>query len=107
MRKRVNTLLSGSSLPADDPGLLRELAMLADKRDITEEIDRLDSHLTAMAEALDDEGAVGRQLDFVLQEIGREVNTIGSKANDARITDRVVRCKSGVERLREQAANIE
>jgi uncharacterized protein (TIGR00255 family) len=107
MRKRVDALLTGSTLPADDPGLLREMALLADKRDITEEIDRLDSHLVALAEALDDEGAVGRQLDFLLQEIGREVNTIGSKANDARITERVVRCKSGVERLREQAANIE
>jgi len=107
MHKRVGALLSGSQLPSDDPGLLRELALLADKRDITEEIDRLDSHLVAMAEALDDDGAVGRQLDFLLQEIGREVNTIGSKANDARITERVVRCKSGVEHLREQAANIE
>jgi uncharacterized protein (TIGR00255 family) len=107
MRKRVTALLAGASVPADEPGLLRELAMLADKRDITEEIDRLDSHLVAMAETLDETGAVGRHLDFLLQEVGREVNTIGSKVNDARITARVVRCKSGVERLREQAANIE
>lgn len=107
MQKRVATLLAGTEVPANEPGLLRELAMLADKRDITEEVDRLDSHLVAMADALDDKGAVGRQLDFLLQEIGREVNTIGSKVNDARIAERVVRCKSGVERLREQAANIE
>jgi len=107
MRKRVNAMLAGTSLPADEPGLLRELAMLSDKRDITEEIDRLDSHLVAVAESLDEGGAVGRQLDFLLQEIGREVNTIGSKASDAKITERVVSCKGGVERLREQAANIE
>lgn len=107
MRKRLSTLLSGSAVSAQDPALLRELALLADKRDITEEIDRLGSHLDAMSHALQDKGAVGRQLDFLLQEIGREVNTIGSKANDVRITERVLRCKSGVERLREQAANIE
>jgi uncharacterized protein (TIGR00255 family) len=112
MRERLARLLStrasGNGVPAaEDPALLRELALLADKHDITEELDRLQSHLEALAEALASGEPVGRQLDFLLQEVGREVNTVGSKASDARIAARIVRAKSAVEKLREQAANIE
>jgi uncharacterized protein (TIGR00255 family) len=92
---------------ANDPALLRELALLADKHDVTEELDRLDSHLVALAGLLDSKQPAGRQLDFLLQEVGREVNTIGSKAADARIAARIIQAKSVVEKLREQAANIE
>ena len=74
---------------------------------MTEELDRLDSHLAALAELFGSSEPAGRQLDFLLQEVGREVNTIGSKASDARIAARIVRAKSVVEKLREQAANIE
>lgn len=106
LRKRLSHLLDGRSLPADDPSLLREVALLADKTDVTEELDRLASHLDAVRETLASEGAVGRQLDFLLQEVGREVNTVGSKCSDVTITRAVVSMKACVERLREQAANV-
>jgi uncharacterized protein (TIGR00255 family) len=109
LRRRLELLLEGRQTPTgdDDPTLARELALLADRSDVTEELDRLASHLESLAEALDAGGAVGRRLDFLLQEVGREVNTIGGKSSDVRIAERVVRCKSSVEKLREQAANIE
>ena len=109
LRERVAALLAGvpGGLPADDPGLRRELALLADRHDITEELDRLESHGVALRAALDADEPVGRQLDFLLQEVGREVNTIGSKAGAAALVERVVTMKSVVERLREQAANVE
>ncbi len=107
LRRRLAALLDGSPVPADDPALRRELALLADRNDVTEELDRLRSHVAALAGALQARDPVGREIDFLLQEIGREVNTIGAKANDAAITGRVVRAKSVVEKLREQAANIE
>lgn len=106
LRKRLAVLLDGRSVPADDPALLREVALLADKTDVTEELDRLASHLTAVAETLAADGAVGRPLDFLLQEVGREVNTVGSKCADASTTRHVVAMKACVERLREQAANV-
>ena len=104
--RRVADLLGGALAP-DDPGLRRELALLADKADITEELDRLDSHLAALREALAAGEPVGRHVDFLLQEVGREVNTTGAKSGDARLVARVVLMKGCVERLREQAANIE
>jgi uncharacterized protein (TIGR00255 family) len=107
LRKRVGALLDGRPLSADDPALLREVAVLADRGDVTEELDRLHSHLTALAAALDAREPVGRRLDFLLQEVVREINTIGSKCSDARITAQVVTAKTAAERLREQAANIE
>jgi len=112
MRERLARLLERRQGPnpapgAEDPALLREVALLADKHDVTEELDRLKSHVDALAEALASGEPVGRQLDFLLQEVGREVNTVGSKASDARIAARIVKAKSAVEKLREQAANIE
>ena len=111
MRERLGRLLerrTANAVPgAEDPALLREVALLADKHDVTEELDRLQSHLQALSEALASGEPVGRHLDFLLQEVGREVNTVGSKASDARIAARIVKAKSAVEKLREQAANIE
>lgn len=107
LRERLAALLDGRPLEADDPVLAREVAVLADRTDVTEELDRLASHVEALERMLDGRGAVGRELDFQLQEVGREVNTIGSKCNDAAIARSVVAMKSGVEKLREQAANIE
>lgn len=106
LRKRVAELLDGTRLDDDDPALARELALLAQKADVTEELDRLASHITALREACEAEGSVGRTLEFLLQEVGREVNTVGSKSNDVRLTERVVAMKGCVERLREQAANV-
>jgi uncharacterized protein (TIGR00255 family) len=112
MHQRLGKLLArhaeGHGAPAaNDPALLREVALLADKHDVTEELDRLDSHITALDELFDSKDPAGRQLDFLLQEVAREINTVGSKSADARIIERTVAAKSVVERLREQSANIE
>ena len=107
LRKRLGALLDGQPLSSDDPLLLREVAALADRTDVTEELDRLASHVAAFGDSLDKDGAVGRELDFLLQEMGRELNTLGAKSTDGVVSERVVRLKGCVERLREQVANIE
>lgn len=105
MKLRVEKLL-GSDTP-DLPRLFQELAVYADRGDITEEIVRLDSHMIQFEQTLNSIEPVGKTLDFLLQEIGREVNTIGSKANDAEIAGQVVLMKAELERIREQVQNVE
>lgn len=105
MKIRVEKLL-GSEIP-DPSRLYQELAVYADRGDITEEIVRLDSHMIQFEQTLDRAESVGKTLDFLLQEIGREVNTIGSKANDAEIAGHVVQMKAELERIREQVQNVE
>jgi uncharacterized protein (TIGR00255 family) len=83
------------------------LAIYADRGDITEEIVRLDSHMIQFEQTLNRAESVGKTLDFLLQEIGREVNTIGSKANNAEIAGHVVHMKAELERIREQVQNVE
>lgn len=106
---RVEELLSNSGQKADlkPSDLAREVALLADKLDISEELSRLASHLSQFDDLLDQGGGIGRKLEFLIQELLREVNTIGSKANDAQIAQWIVEAKTHVERLREQAANVE
>ena len=104
--KRIAAALPGSDLAADDR-LLKEVALFADKADVTEELVRLDSHFRQAEDALKAGGVVGRALDFLVQEMGREINTIGSKANDAEIARRVVAAKAELERFREQVQNVE
>ena len=105
MKLRVEKLL-GSETP-ELSRLHQELALYADRGDITEEIVRLDSHMIQFEQTLDSIEPVGKTLDFLLQEIGREVNTIGSKANDAEIAGQVVLMKAELERIREQVQNVE
>ena len=105
MKIRVEKLL-GSEIP-DPPRLYQELAVYADRGDITEEIVRLDSHMIQFEGTFSRTESVGKTLDFLLQEIGREVNTIGSKANDAEIASHVVHMKAELERIREQVQNVE
>jgi uncharacterized protein (TIGR00255 family) len=105
MKERVEKLL-GAEAP-DVPRLHQELAMYADRGDITEEIVRLDSHMLQFEQQLNRAESVGKTLEFLLQEMGREVNTIGSKANDAIIAGHVVHMKTELERLREQVQNVE
>lgn len=93
--------------PDDQERLLKEVALFADRSDITEELTRLESHFVQFAASLTRGEPVGRMLDFLAQEMNREVNTIGSKANDATIAHEVVRLKAELERIREQAQNIE
>lgn len=94
-------------LPADDPQLLREIAIWADRSDISEEIVRLDSHLKHVEGMLQESKPVGRSLDFLCQEMFREINTIGSKANEAAISRQVVHFKTELESIREQVQNVE
>ncbi len=105
MQKRVEKLLGGA-LP-DANRLNQELAVYADRSDISEELARLDSHLTQFEGGLKSREPVGKTLDFLLQEMGREVNTIGSKANDADLAMHVVRMKGELEKIREQVQNVE
>jgi len=104
--KRISAALPESDL-AGDERLLKEIALFADRSDITEERVRLDSHLKQADSLLKTGGVVGRTLEFLIQEMGREINTIGSKANDGQITRQVIAFKAELERIREQNQNIE
>ncbi|MBA4138199.1 MAG: YicC family protein [Opitutus sp.] len=97
----------GLELDLNDERVLKEVALFADRADVTEEITRLRSHLGQLKDLLRSEGEVGRKAEFILQEIGREVHTIGSKANDLAISQRVIECKNELERVKEQIANVE
>lgn len=92
---------------SSDERLLKEVAIFADRADITEERVRLSSHLDQAEALLATGGTVGRKLDFLVQEMGREINTIGSKANDGEISRRVIDFKAELERVREQIQNLE
>ena len=98
---------AGLTLDLNDERVLREIALFADRCDISEELTRLRSHLEQLAALLRSSGEIGRKADFILQEIGREVNTIGSKANDLAISQAVIELKNELERIREQIANVE
>lgn len=91
----------------DDNRIIMEVALFADKSNITEELVRFESHIQQFRKAMEESEAVGRKLDFLIQEMNREVNTIGSKANDLLITNMVVEIKSELEKMREQVQNIE
>ena len=105
LKKAVAELAAGAQV--DQQRLAVEIALMADRVDITEELVRLRTHLAACRETLAGEGAVGRRLGFLAQELLREVNTIGSKANDAAITQTVIAMKGELEKLREQLENLE
>ncbi len=105
LARRVQELAVG--VPVDEGRLATEVAVFADRSDITEEITRFRSHLTQFRDTLASDGAVGRMLEFIVQELGRETNTMGSKANDLEITRRVIAVKGELESLREQIQNVE
>lgn len=105
LRARVAEL--GSPLPPDDPSLAREIAIFADKCDVSEELTRLAAHFDHVAALFDSPEPAGRKLDFLAQEMHREANTIGSKANDAEIAAAVIEAKALVEIFREQVQNLE
>jgi uncharacterized protein (TIGR00255 family) len=105
LRERVADLLDGRPL---DPGRLeQEVALLAERGDVAEECDRLQSHLAQFQTTLKQSGPQGRRLDFLLQEMHREVNTMGAKSADAALAHEVVGLKTSIERLREQVQNLE
>lgn len=98
---------AGLELNVEDERVLKEVALFADRCDVTEELTRLRSHLDQFEKLLKSDGEIGRKSEFILQEIGREVNTIGSKANDLTISRAVIELKNELERIREQIANVE
>ena len=105
LRSAVAELLDQRAV--DESRLLQEIAFLAEKLDVTEELVRLDAHLAAADKALGGDRPVGKHLGFLAQELGREINTIGSKANDATMQHAVVEMKGELERFREQLENLE
>ncbi|MBE3139374.1 MAG: YicC family protein [Thermoplasmata archaeon] len=105
LTERIKELTAGHAL--DDIRLAQEVALLAEKSDITEEIVRLQSHISQFVSLLQSDEAEGKKIDFLLQEMNREINTIGSKSNDFEITRQVIEVKSELSKLREQAQNIE
>ena len=105
MKQRLRSLLEGVEL--DESRLLHEAAILADRADVTEELERLSSHVQQFGELLDRDEPVGRRIDFLLQEMNREANTVGSKSADVEIAHLVVELKSEIEKMREQGQNIE
>jgi len=98
---------AGFDLEPNDERLLKEVAFFADRSDVSEELTRLESHLAQFAHHLRKDEPVGRTLEFIVQEISRELNTLGAKAGDAEISRHVVACKSEVEKIREQIQNLE
>ncbi|HEX8493228.1 MAG TPA: YicC/YloC family endoribonuclease [Pyrinomonadaceae bacterium] len=109
LQKRIAELLArdGQSIEVDQGRLSQEVAYLADRSDISEEIARLRSHLTQFRDALDSEGETGKRLDFLLQELNREANTVLSKSTDMEIKEAGLAIKAEVEKLREQVQNVE
>lgn len=104
---RVNRALAELNVSVDPADLIKEIALFADRADISEETVRLRSHIEQFTAAIDLPESSGRKLEFIAQEMGREVNTIGSKANDSEISQRVVEMKTALERIREQVQNVE
>lgn len=107
LRKRAAELAGLSEMQIDGESLAREVAFIAEKCDIAEELTRFDSHLNQFEETLAEEGPAGRKLDFLAQEMFREANTIASKTQDSDISAVVVTIKTAVDRIKEQAANLE
>ncbi|WLR52287.1 YicC/YloC family endoribonuclease [Bacillus tianshenii] len=104
--KKVEDFLAGT-IEMDEGRILTEVAIFADKADIAEELTRLKSHLHQFRTTFSTDGSVGRKLDFLCQEMNREMNTIGAKANDVAISQQVVEMKSTLEKIKEQVQNIE
>jgi len=107
LEERLKALLQGQSVSADPQLVAREVAVFAERSDVTEELDRLQSHEAEFEKLLGRGGAIGRELEFLVQEMGREVQTIGSKLQDGALLAQVREAKASVERLREQVANFE
>jgi len=97
----------GLEIDVDDVRLTKEIALFAERSDFSEELSRLESHLDQFIATANREEAIGRTLEFIAQEIGRELNTLSAKANDAEVSQIVVHCKAELEKIREQVQNVE
>lgn len=105
MKDKIGKLIEGKEM--DESRLIQEAALVAERSDVTEEIVRIRSHLGQMAELLGSDVPVGRKMEFILQEINREINTVGAKGNDLRVSKNVIEVKSELEKIREQIQNVE
>jgi len=107
LKERIEKVLAEQGLPLADTNFVRELAVYTDRCDISEELVRFQSHLEQFTSAIESPDSCGRKLDFLTQELFREVNTIGSKANDSDITKHVIEIKTVIEKIREMVQNVE
>jgi uncharacterized protein (TIGR00255 family) len=107
LNEKLNKLLAEAGLASEPADVIREVALFAERSDISEEIVRLKSHLEQFAAAMAEGESQGRKLEFLIQEMFRETNTIGSKANDAEIARHVIEMKTAIERMREMIQNVE
>lgn len=107
LRARIRSLMEDTGFEADEGRILEEIAIFSEKTDYTEEVVRFGSHLVQFEESLSKGGPVGRKLDFLVQELNREINTMGSKAGDIGVTDCVIAVKTELEKVREQVQNLE
>jgi uncharacterized protein (TIGR00255 family) len=107
LRERLRARLKDLAAELDQERLEQEIALIAHKADVDEELDRLDTHLTEVRRVLDQDEPIGRRLDFLMQELNREANTLGSKSVDADLTRASVELKVLIEQMREQVQNIE
>ena len=107
MIDRIQALTEGQGITIEPKDLIRETAILSERADITEEIIRLRAHLSQYVEVIHEPESAGRKLEFIVQEMGRETNTIGSKANDVEISREVVEMKGLLEKIRELIQNVE
>ena len=104
MKKRIQELLG--NLDLDETRLAQEIAILAERSDVTEEITRFNSHIEQFTGLLDSDEPIGKRCNFILQEMGREINTIGSKSANPELTTLVIHAKDELEKMREQVQNI-
>ncbi len=104
-QEKIKELLEGMEF--DNERILQEVAIMTEKADITEELTRIDNHLKQFKEILSDADTIGKKLDFLLQELNREVNTIASKTDDYRVSSIIIEMKSEIEKIREQVQNIQ
>ena len=107
LRERIKTLTEGTGFTPEEGRIMEEVAIFSEKTDYTEELVRFESHLSQLGQTLGAAGPVGRKLDFLLQEINREVNTMASKAGDLSVVDTVIAVKTELEKVREQVQNLE
>ncbi|HEY6462450.1 MAG TPA: DUF1732 domain-containing protein, partial [Polyangiaceae bacterium] len=107
LRERADRLRASADVDVDKGRLEQEIALFAERSDVCEELTRLESHCVQFAGLLGDAEAIGRRLDFLLQEMAREANTVGAKSPDAAIAHAVVEMKAEIERMREQVQNVE
>jgi uncharacterized protein (TIGR00255 family) len=107
LRERAERLRAATELDVDAARLEQEIALFAERSDVCEELTRIDSHSAQFMSLLSSDEAVGRRLDFLLQEMAREANTVGAKSPDAKISHAVVEVKAEIERMREQVQNVE